>query len=347
MNITVIQIYKFNLPQSSTDLHTINALGPSEPFWMYYGWTLLYGWVAGLREVVEFQGDSGSIITISYRDPLITLSADPTEIPVSFSSVFAGCAWYITWMLIVVASLVAMFAICERGLIEGLNLFEFNRIVGHSWAGRTFLTIRSITAIWMLNTVPLDLTLNGQVTHISCVTPQNTTYYAVKSALSTWFVIAVWSLISPPKATATLDRHCEFINMDDALVCVSGSIKIGSSTGVISVILAAVGCIVVSYTMERLVFPKMPPLEIRSFLLNAHSLYMLDLTHWILDEKYYLDKSSTAMCGLLSFHHREKLYILDIESWRMIVIAAPKLCTFSKTSDALEKFEKAMPLKHF
>ncbi|OQS05442.1 hypothetical protein THRCLA_02433 [Thraustotheca clavata] len=374
MNIQIIQFYNTLLSVSPTNLYTINLLEPTEPYWSYYGWTLLYGWVVGLREVVEFQGDSGSLVTISYRDPLITLSADPTEIPVSFSSILAGCAFYVSWILIIVASLVAMFAIFERGLIEGLNLFEFNRIVGHSWAGRTFLTIRSITAIWMLNTVPLDLALNGQVTHIvspqlpwyqtilassevtwlvyvlndllSCVTRQYTTYYAVKSALSTWFVIAVWSLISPPKATVTLDRHCEFINMDDALVCVSGSIKIGSSTGVISVILAAVGCIVVSYTMERLVFPKVPPLEIRSFLLNAHSLYMLDLTHWKLDGKYYLDKSSAVMCGLLSFHYKEKLYILDIKSWRVIVIAAPKLRTFSTSSNTLDRFENAIPLDH-
>ncbi|OQS05441.1 hypothetical protein THRCLA_20616 [Thraustotheca clavata] len=88
MQIQIIQFYTILEVLSTTNLYTINILEPTEQYWIYYGWFILYHWVIGIREVVEFQGDAGSIVTISYRDPLISLSADPTGIPISFSSIF-------------------------------------------------------------------------------------------------------------------------------------------------------------------------------------------------------------------------------------------------------------------
>ncbi|OQR86537.1 hypothetical protein THRCLA_10535 [Thraustotheca clavata] len=374
INITSIQYYSTVSEPSLASLYQINLLEPTDSFWTFYGWCLLFDWTTGVREVVDFQGDTASIVTMTFHDSLITFTADSTEIPISFASIFLGFSFYITWILVFVAGLIAIYTIILKGSIEGANLFELNRIVGHTWAGRTILTVRSITAIWMLNTAPVYLTLNNQATYItsqqlpayqtilaasegtwlvyvlndlfSFVTQQYTAHYAYKSSLSTWLIIAIWSLLSPLETIAKLERECQYVDMDFGLICTSGVIEIGNFAGTIEDALVAVICILLSYLVERIVFPKRPPLDIRTHLLNSHSLHMLDFTNWRLNGVYYIDKASAIMAGLISWTYYGQLFILDIKSWRLLVLPANKLSTSSLHIYSLDRFQKAIRLDH-
>ncbi|OQS03228.1 hypothetical protein THRCLA_04479 [Thraustotheca clavata] len=348
LQIEVIQYYTTLNNTATTKLYRINVLEPTERLWNFYGYGLIYEWVYGKREVVKFQGDVGFITTITYNNPLINTPPDPTEIPVSFASIFSGCTLYITWILVSIAGIVALYSVVLRGHLEGLNLFEINRLVGNVWAGRTFLIVRSITAMWILNTAPLNLTLLGHVTYISSpplpwyktilagsevtwlvyalndlfsvYTKQYTTYYAFKSSISTWFSVSVWTFIAPLQYSAKLSRDCSYVDMDFGLICKSGLIEIGSLRGVLGEVVVAVVCVVCFYFIELLIFPKRVPLQVQCFLLSAQGLYMLELAKWEYETQYYLDRTSAVMVGLLTIEYRGSMYIFDIKSWRILAL---------------------------
>ncbi|OQR93343.1 hypothetical protein ACHHYP_02627 [Achlya hypogyna] len=334
--VQAIQYYTATT-DAATQLYRIDLLTPLEPAWSFFGWCYVFEWVVGAREVVSFQGDVGVVTAMSVYTTPMRASPNAVEIPVSFSSAVLGCTVYITWLLISVAGLVGLYAIRHKGRLEGANLFEINRIAGHVWAGRTFLCVRSITAIWILNTAPLELDLVGRVTRLmspprpwydtilaaseatwlvyalndllSCITQQYTTYYAFKSSLSTWCIVVLWSFLVPLSYSAQLRRTCSYVDMDAALTCVSGTIDIG--------------CIAFWYAVERVLSPRLPPTSVHSLLLSAHSLYMLDFRDWCVGGEYFLDKTSAVMAGLLSVEYNDCLYILDIKTWRVFMTSIP------------------------
>ncbi|OQR91699.1 N-acetylglucosamine-1-phosphotransferase subunits alpha/beta, partial [Thraustotheca clavata] len=331
LNIQVIQYYQ--VPNdSSTYLYQINVLEPSEPLWNFYGWALLYEWICGLREVVQFLGDSGAITSISYDNLPISMTPDPTEIPHSFSSIFSGCTFYVSWMLVGVVGLTSLCCIFDRGHVEGWNLFEMNRIIGNVWAGRTFLIMRSITALWILNTAPLKLIVEGHLTYItspqlpwfktilaasevtwfvyvlndvfSVITKEYTKSYASKSSMTTWSSVAALTIISPRYYSASLNRECSYVDMDFSLVCVSGEIIIGSLSGINMMLLIASVYVVICYLLERLLFPQEEQLKFNSVLLNAQARYMLEF----------------SKCKFDSERLSSVLIIFDIKSWRFISV---------------------------
>ncbi|EQC34818.1 hypothetical protein SDRG_07623 [Saprolegnia diclina VS20] len=368
LNIQVIQYYTATLDDADTLLYQINLLDPTEPLWAFYGWCHVFEWLDGRREVVSFQGDAGAVASISSSANLIRGSPDPSEIPVSFATLLLGCTFYMTGLLISIAGLVTLYSVGQKGHVEGNNLYEINRIVGHVWAGRTFLLLRSITAIWMLNTSPLLLQHVGSVTHMrspplpwyqtilaagestwlvyalndlgSCVTRQFTTTYAYKSSLLTYAVVSIWTLVAPVSYTAALDRSCTYVDMDAGLVCTSAVIRIGSLRGVLSVVLIACACVTLCYRLERMLHPHLAPPNVHSLFLNSQSLYMLDLSHWQHHGDIFLDKTSAVLAGLLSVEYDDDLYILDIKTWRAIVVPHATLTQ----PITLQRFARAIPL---
>ncbi|EQC34887.1 hypothetical protein SDRG_07687 [Saprolegnia diclina VS20] len=366
LDIQMIQYYS-DTTNTDTQLYQINLLEPSERLWTFYGWLFLYEWLSGHREVVSFQGDTGRITTMATAYPASAITPDPHEIPTSFSLATLGCTVYITSILIGVTCVLAGYILSMRGVgMEANNLFELNRVVGHVWAGRSFILLRSVTAIWMLNTAPLLLTQVGQATSFtspplpwyqtilaagestwlvyalndfgSCVTLQYTTAYAYKSSLSTWFVLVLWSFVAPLSYSATLERHCTFVDMDAGLVCSSASIHLGSTRRVLGVVGVALSCVGVWFGCERWRLRGMAPHDVHSLLLSAHCIYMLDFTHWKHRGAYYLDKTSAVLAGLVSLEFHDKLYIFDIKTWRLFS------CAPSKDHTQPQHFQNAIPL---
>ncbi|OQS04321.1 hypothetical protein THRCLA_03429 [Thraustotheca clavata] len=130
--------------------------------------------------------------------------------------------------------------------IEGLNLFEFNRVVGHVYTGRLFLVIRSSTALGILNSSSLRLVQDvpalewyktaldaSELVYVlngigSIWTQQYTPFYAAKSTTLTWINPVIWTILETHQYTAKIERICTMVNMDFELQCTSAYIEIGS-----------------------------------------------------------------------------------------------------------------------
>ncbi|KDO21686.1 hypothetical protein SPRG_13024 [Saprolegnia parasitica CBS 223.65] len=285
----------------------------------------------------------GRITTISSAAPALSMVPNPNAIPSSFSSLSGYCVQYITIVLILVSATLVLALAYHRGHMECLNLLCVNRIVGMVWLGRPFVLVRSLSAIWLLNTSPLTLVQAGVGTYLtspplawyttllatsemtwlvyvlndlfSCVSQQYTSLYASKSSTLTWIVSFVWTLQSPQLYAATIDRHCVATDMDLHLTCVSGVIAVGSLHRLGYSMALICSCVIGTYLVQRLRYPDWPPREIPSVVLNAQSYYLMRL-HAV-DGALLLDKTSAIMAGLLSYEFQGRVYLMDVKSWRV------------------------------
>ncbi|OQR98051.1 hypothetical protein ACHHYP_09249 [Achlya hypogyna] len=213
LDVRILQ-YVCNMTDMDVNLFTLGLLDASDRPWNFYGWLILFEWVAGRREVLNFAGDSGSLVTITQGVSPVTLTPDTRVLSATYAPFFQAILRYISGVLIGIAGIIVAYTVHMRGLVEGLNLFELNRVVGMVWIGRSFLVVRSITAICLLNTTTLHLVRIGVGTQFespalpwyksflasaeatwlvyvlndlfSCVTHQYTPYYAFKSSLLAW-----------------------------------------------------------------------------------------------------------------------------------------------------------------
>ncbi|EQC34886.1 hypothetical protein SDRG_07686 [Saprolegnia diclina VS20] len=369
MNIEMVQyLYRNNSAKSPLELYRINLMDEDDVPWRFYGWCFLYEWVSGTREVVSFQGDVGTVATISARANPTHLSPDPLVIPTYLSLMFRDSLVGITVAMIAVALFIVLYAIRCQGRIEGLNLLEVNRIVGIVWIGRPFLLLRGITAIMLLNTSPLYLEQAGGIARMatpplpwystivaaseatwlvyvlndlfSCVTRQYTTVYAYKSTLLTWAAVATYTFLQPHIHIAEMARHCIAVDMDVALRCTSGYIEIGNGARFWKVIAICCSSILLCYGADRLSQPRLADVTVPSLLLSAQSVYLFTFDRWIHDGDYYLDRTSAVMAGLVSVDWRGALFILDIKAWRVHTVRP--LLSLDLTQPL--RFQHAIPL---
>ncbi|OQR81450.1 hypothetical protein THRCLA_11719 [Thraustotheca clavata] len=346
LNVVMVQ-YKLNTTSNHVNLDHINLFDKRDRAWHYYGWLILFEWVSGAREVIAFNGDAGTIATISQRTIPATLT--PTSISKSFAIYFQICGLYITITLLAVSAVVVTYAVIARGRIQGLNILKMNRVVGIAWIGRMLLVVRSIIALCLLHTSTLQLVQIGDGTKfmspplswykcflasaestwlvyvlndlMSCVTQQYTRKYASKSSILAWGVTFFWTYFSPQIYSAHIDRQCSYIDMDSGLSCVSGLIQIGSLNRVLISFGIGFGCIILCYTIEYLMAPNLTDEPITTLYLNSQAYYALELVK--VDGKIHLDRASAAMAGMLSISWRQKFYILDTKSWRFLTIPIP------------------------
>ncbi|OQS04105.1 hypothetical protein THRCLA_03621 [Thraustotheca clavata] len=340
--------FVLNTTSNITTVETISIMNPNDQPWRFYGWCLVYEWIIGSREVVSFQGDLGTLTTLSaLTNSPLSLVPDPTQIPWSFSFFCKFGILYMTLVLIGLSIAILASALYHQGNMEGINLLVFNRVASTVWVGRSFVLLRSLSAVWLLNTSVLDLHLFNRVTLLtsksrvwyetllaaseltwivyvindlaSCFTLQYTTIYAFKSTNMTWFVAFWWIYFWPHKYSAIIDRNCIAIDMDFQLICNSGKLVIGSISRIgIALCLCLSSCFL-CYCYDRYRCPKLTCLSIPTLLLNAQSFYMLQFRNWRIGNDYYLDKTSAIMAGLLIIQWNHQLYILDIKTWRVFL----------------------------
>ncbi|EQC28199.1 hypothetical protein SDRG_14023 [Saprolegnia diclina VS20] len=339
--------------------------------WPFFGWCYLYEWAIGQREVVSFQGDAGTLTTISTHLNPVSMTLSASSIPTQLSYMCQQCARYVTGLCIGVTGLLGIYGLAAGGAIEGLNLLEFNRIVGHVWVGRTLLVVRSLTALWLLNTSTLTLSVVGQATQftlpplpwtktvlaaseltwlnyilndlLSFATERITIYYAWKSTFCTWLIAVIWTIQAPQQYTAYLDRRCDSIDMDSGLVCTSAHVYIGSFQRVVVDLAIVVSCVLGLAVIEwlRLRKKELPNRSIPTLLLSSSSLYMLELDNWMHLGECYLDQASGVLAGLLTLHWRAQLYVFDIKSWRLYTVSVPV------NTKLRHRFRRAIPLTQF
>ncbi|KAG9409806.1 hypothetical protein AC1031_020115 [Aphanomyces cochlioides] len=350
-----------------------NLFDPAFPTFHYAAWALVYDWGNAYREVIDFQGDSGSVKVITATQADLTSLVNPLEIPVNVATYIRYICYYVTYVIIVVA-LATVYLVLSKGYVEGRNLLEINRVARLVWVGRTFIFVRSLAAICLLSTESLALVMVNQAWRLTSasdvvtdrsndrvvrnfkifiaagelswlgfvlndilmvVAAQYTPAYVFKCNFMIWGLAALLSWASPAKHTATMERECSIPQVDFQLVCSSGTVAIGSFSRLVSLVGICIGSIVVCYLYERLRHPALPPTRQDSLFLAASAKFVFEPRNWIDDNLYYMDPASAAMNGLLSMHIDDTFYLFDIKIWRCFAVNIPE-----KTRAQLEKHGK-------
>ncbi|OQR85652.1 hypothetical protein ACHHYP_11595 [Achlya hypogyna] len=370
LNVSAVQ-YLTDTVTNVTELRTFPILDPMDRPWRFYGWCYLYEWASGLREVISVVGDMGRITTISASTPPMAMEPSAHAIPSSFSYMSRYCVQYITIVLILMSGLLALSAVFHKGHVEARNFLCVNRIVGMTWLGRPLVLVRSLSAIWLLNTSPLTLVQVGVGTRFtspplawyttllatsemtwfvyvlndlfSCITQQYTSLYASKSSTLTWLVAFAWTLWSPQLYAASVDRHCSVQDMDFQLTCRSGMVAVGSLSrfGVSMAVIC--GCVGATYAYYRLALPTLPSRAFPCLVLSAKAYYVLPFDRWRLRGEVYIDKTTAIMGGLLSWELGGISFVLDIKTWRVYRVPWGR---DTKLSESETRFDHALPLQH-
>ncbi|KAH9112519.1 hypothetical protein LEN26_013272 [Aphanomyces euteiches] len=230
-----------------------NIFDPRYPVFHYNAWYFTMDWAVANREVLSFQGDKSSLNVLT--SPLYDVASlvNPLEIPVNVAFYIRYACFYVTMIIICVAVLASIYLFMNKGYVEGLNLFELNRVAGIVWIGRTFLFIRSMAAICLLSTEVLSLDTINRIWHLvsasdvlnespsdkairvlkvflaagevswlgfvlsdifMVVTAQYTPAYVFKCNFMVWGIAALLSWASPATHTATMQRQCTQVHVD-------------------------------------------------------------------------------------------------------------------------------------
>ncbi|OQS03559.1 AP-2 complex subunit mu [Thraustotheca clavata] len=304
-----------------------NPLFSSQSF-EFYAWNFLLEWIQGVREVVAFSGDIGSITTISGRNALSTQPVNAMEVPINVAYYFRCVLIYITAVLGCVATLVCLYILTARGYIEGANMFNVNRVAGLVWIGRPLLLLRGMTAVCILSTASLELRriqsfyyfisvqpswfmtimATGEITWLvfilndsfSLFTKQYTALYGMKGSLAVWATLAISTYALPAEHTVTINRQCSVVAVDYQLVCQSGSIAIGSFQRFCILIGLTIAIISIVYIIQRLRFPSLKPSSTHSFLLYSTAKHHYIAAGWLFNDIYFLDPASAAVAEMIS-----------------------------------------------
>ncbi|KAG9410961.1 hypothetical protein AC1031_018989 [Aphanomyces cochlioides] len=261
LGVEMVQYGKFT--NGSMTLLRYNLFDPAYPQFHYAAWALMYDWATVYREVIDFQGDIDNVKIITATSTDVSSLVNPLEVPVNVAAYVRYVCVYVTTVIICVALLATIYLLVNKGYVEGLNLFEFNRVAGLVWIGRPLLLVQSLAAICLLRTESLVLiTVNqtwlfisasnvanesssdkvvrifktliapGEVSWLGfvlsdifmVVTAQHTPAYVVKCGVMIWGLAAVLSWVSPATHTATMMRECSMPLVDFQLICSSGMI---------------------------------------------------------------------------------------------------------------------------
>ncbi|CAK4844403.1 unnamed protein product [Aphanomyces euteiches] len=339
--------------QEAMQLVQAMLLDPSDPYFSLFSWYFLLDWVDGLREVISFQGDVGSMTVVSSYLPPMSSSPMALEIHTNFVSYCQLCIQYTTCALFLVTIFALAYACLSGGHIEGYNMLEINRVAGIVWVGRPLICIRSAVAILMLSTSTLTLETSGIFTRLATpersakenfstflagnetcwlvivvtdlaifITKDHTTKYSLYSSLVTTSITAILSLVSPVQPSVSVVRACDAVQFDLQLTCQAGVVQIGSNQRVGDLVFTTLGVLLACFLWEKWRHPNFElPTHKLSLWLPAGAFYLYEKQPWIIHDTLYLDRVSAFMCGLLAVTHKASIYLLDIKTWRAYTIA--------------------------
>ncbi|OQR95176.1 hypothetical protein ACHHYP_00239 [Achlya hypogyna] len=333
-------------------LHT-KVLDPADPGFHYFGWTYLYDWVLGFREVVAFQGDSGTLTLITDLEPALAQQVDAGQMTQDFARYCRAAVWYVTCVMIVVAAVALGYTLQSRGQLQGLNLFELCRVGGIVWVGRPLLLLRSLTALCVLSTGSLELVFSGNLSRFAVVptpwykvclasgevtwlaavvtdvllvaTQEYAGYYVTLNSVCVWLTVALLAVLDPVQAQISVRRSCVIAMLDEAVVCNTGAIAIGSSARLVQLVVIVVGWNLVSFLAARHFVGDKPEAGVHSHLLSANAKYLFYHANRTRGGVYYLDRASAALDGILTYRRGRVMHALDIKLWRVFAAPLPSL----------------------
>ncbi|RHY24005.1 hypothetical protein DYB32_009005, partial [Aphanomyces invadans] len=354
---THVQVMQFVQPvgvDTDIELWRQDLIDPiGDPHFTVLGWSLVAEWAQGAREVVALHGDSGAPLTvISLRDMPDTFQPSELETPTNVAYYCHKCIQYTTSVGFVTAAITLVYTFVSGGDVEGGNLLAISRVAGVVWVGRLLLFLRSMVAIALLSTSNLKLDVRGVFTTIQAPHPtgvyvlltflagleiswletilsdigmlftraHTASYKAYSSAITSTLAVLL-TIVAPVQPTLELARSCDVVQVDFQVVCLAGTVAIGSSTRFALLCAITAGTLVVCYAYQRMAHPSfaLPPHR-QSLWLPASAFYLYRKAPWVFSDILFLDKASAFMCGLVSIRHGDAIYVLDIKTWRMFTI---------------------------
>ncbi|KDO25728.1 hypothetical protein SPRG_09027 [Saprolegnia parasitica CBS 223.65] len=280
-----LQVIQFGSTSRSvpTELYVTPFLDPLDAAFNYHAWLYLYDWILGQREVISFQADNGTLTLLGAGLTSIESSVDTTQLSTVFSLYALQVVRYVTFVMLLLAAVTAVYILAARGHVEGQNMLELSRVGGIVWVGRPLIVVRGITAICLLSTSSVELETDGilsffvmkqvpiymtclaanevtwfvgVVNDVSVVMTQNYTMtYAMINSLLVWLVSACLATLAPVRPTVTIAPTCRLAALDFQVVCSMGQ-------------------------------------------------YLFSVEGWIKHDTYYLDRASGVLNGLLSQHKK-------------------------------------------
>ncbi|KAF0690301.1 Aste57867_18327 [Aphanomyces stellatus] len=348
--VSLVQFVQENASQP-LQLLPFELFDPSDSVYDTWSWLYVFEWALGTREVVAFEGDTGTIrVLTKATDPQME-TVQPHELPTSIAIYMRSGLQYVTGVMLGVTTLVVVYIVLSRGAIEGWNTLELNRVAGIVWVGRPLLFLRGVTALALLSTATLEMQLEhgvssftvpivpwyktilsaGEATWLVYVlndicmvwTEHWTSQYASPSSVLVWIVAAILTLARPVVHSVTIDPVCTIDQMDFQLVCSSGTVYIGQKErfywllGIIGLSNVAV------YAAVHLTKNDSRGRHIESLLLTSGAKYLFDRSNWMHDDTYYMDPASALLNGLVTLRWRDAMLVMDVKLWRTFTIRLP------------------------
>ncbi|EQC28294.1 hypothetical protein SDRG_13974 [Saprolegnia diclina VS20] len=362
-----ISLAQFGRPtaNASTTLYIAPLL--DDPAFAFFAHVLLYDWVAGNREVVTFQGDVGTLTLLGDSGIRRAQPIDTTKLPVVFALYAHRAVQYVTYVLMLLAAVAAVYLVRCHGRIAGANMLELSRVGGVVWVGRPLLLARGVTALSLLSSSSLTLGTKyesltvleatqlpwyatclaaNEVTWVAGVvndvalalTQEDAMRYTTLNSVLVWAVTACLTTLLPVTHAVHVHRTCITTALDYQVHCTSGDVVIGSLHRLLLLSLLVVSINVASYLSVRCRQCK-NEVRSRSLLLCAGARYLFDQESWLQEELYYMDRASAALNGLLSLRYKQAMYVFDVKTWRLHALSA--------VSTHLERrLREALPLRN-
>ncbi|KAF0698439.1 Aste57867_10943 [Aphanomyces stellatus] len=344
LNVELIQ-FGFEKANSRLGLYQVNVVDPTETEFSIFAWHLLVEWAQGDREVVRFEGDVGSISLLSKYMTNVRLPVNEIEFPTNLSYYLRKTVSYITFAVIVLASLVLVYIVLSRGYIEALNLFELQRVGAIVWIGRPLLFVRSLTAVGLLSTASLELTFDGFLSYFQVIkapwyktllaanevtwmvaivndiamafTREYTMYYATVNSVMIWLLTAMLGLQFPVSHSVTIDVQCSWVQVDYQVECTSGVISIGYISRLMLIIGLVLSSNIFCYAVTRCLVRNPKSRTLNSIFLYGGTRYLFMTNDWTYNNIYYIDRASAVLNGILTLRWRQTIIALDIKLWRV------------------------------
>ncbi|KAF0688112.1 Aste57867_20241 [Aphanomyces stellatus] len=340
LNVTTVQFA--TTANSTTLVLLVQPMLRALDDWTFFGWITMYEWAVGTREVYMFEGDVGSVTTISPSQPFVELPANPLELPHRASYYVLYIIIYTAVVFSIVGLLVLVVGVWHRFQVNGRTLFYFNRVVGSVWIGRPCLLVRGVMAIVILSTSNVVFTSTSGFSQLQ-MQPRSWMEILLLAGEASWLCYAATDLVLPVKLsqahaplcclvsslvvvlwegtsscqlTLAVERSCRVSAVGLQIYCHGGNVSIGNFSRLQGLVLIHIVCFCGSVvaTQAYTTWRKSPQsVEHVSHLLLPASAdaFLAAIAH---ADSQGLDSVTCIMSGMLPF--RDCLF--DLKLWGFI-----------------------------
>ncbi|EQC27361.1 hypothetical protein SDRG_14803 [Saprolegnia diclina VS20] len=345
LNVSVLQLASDASASNWTLLHQRLAS------WEFFGPLLLLQWAQGLREVVAFAGDNGTLVLLSDIPLPSALHANTSALSAA-SRVLLLLIVYSAAVLGAIALLLIVHILHVRGRCSSQNLLFFHRVAGSTWLGRPLMFLRGSVALVLLATAPIGVHRDAVRVTTSLVLPArsivdiailsseaNWVAYvcyelllplharpsrvpAVMSSMVLWCLCFGWTLASPVAVEATLMRECSAINMYQEVLCTSATVVLGSTLRVLGLFGAQlIGVVAAVLCSGRWSMPSLAAYEPPVMISGAGQAFLAPAPP---------DVVAGVLCGLVPLRRNT---VFDIKLWT--ISSASSASSTDATDDRL------------